>query len=222
MAQITHDPLLTSLAKQAEYARVINITGFRKAYHAREAKHYNQIGRIESKGVYIGSNHPNQFSVNLWFRPPGDPSPTSQVHEWVYPYLGDNVKFYDAQGYYLGYWDGKKVWNTPHGSAGEKTRGRLPQEVRDCVFTTEEEGAKLFTATTVKAKGGFRAQVTYNTSGKVVWESTEVYADDDNFQAEDYDDGVRGQGKSGQTKAQEAAASVVDKVVEGLFDNVQV
>ena len=86
---------------------------------------------------------------------------------------------------------------------------------------SDKEGAKkMFVATTVKAKGGYRAQVTFNQV--VVWEADTVYADDDNYKAGDYEDNTPGVGTSGQEKAQKAAAKAVDQAVEALFAKVKV
>ena len=89
------------------------------------------------------------------------------------------------------------------------------------VIHTDKEGAKkLFVATTVKAKGGYRAQVTFNSV--VVWEGDEVYKDDEHYQQGDYEDGVKDTGVGGQQKAQKAAQKAVDQAVEALFAKVKV
>lgn len=80
------------------------------------------------------------------------------------------------------------------------------------VYAHISEGEPMFSPTTVQAKGGYRAQVTYNY--KVVWESTEIYQDDPNF-------GSDNNAVGGQTKAQNAAQKAVDQAVGSLFSNVQ-
>lgn len=205
---------------EATYCRVTGADGFAVIHTREKATHVGFFGQIQNRGSLTRSG--GKFSVNTQKQPPLALKPTGRApHHWVYPHThstSDTIELYDAACNLLGIWQGS---THTYISTGQKPVN--PVVVNGNSIVSKEflqEGASVFTATTAKAKGGYRAQVVYQSNQKVVWESSEVYADDDDYQQEDYDDGVRGKGKSGQTKAQEAAASVVDKVVEGLFDNV--
>lgn len=85
---------------------------------------------------------------------------------------------------------------------------------------TEEGAEALFTPTTAKAKGGYRAQVHFQ--GTVVWEGDEVYKDDPNYDQGAYEDGENPRGQSGHEKATNAAAKAVEQAVESLFTKIKV
>jgi len=198
-----------SLAQRSTYAILRDAKGgYAKHTTATARRGYDEMigwyGKIDNKSYIDNSTNP-KFSINTDYRPPGTGSkPLIPHHNWVYPTHGDVIEFYDAHGCYIATWR-----NGPSGSNPDQTKE-----------TFTEEAGKLFKANTSKAKGGYRAIVEYN--GTVVWESDQVYTDDDNFQAADPDMGVKQVGDTGMNKAAKAAQSAINQVVESLFAKVTV
>jgi hypothetical protein len=193
----------------AKYCRVDNAAGFVKKYPKETVLHRGMIGTIRHQSTWATTK--SRFSIDTGYPPPGHERPSKTVHKWVWPIDGDTITFFAADLKELGVWDGITMRYIP-----------APDPIKYQNITSKEflrEGASMFTPTTVKAKGGYRAQVQYQ--GSVVWESTTVHADDENYVQADYDDGVRGKGQSGQDKAHTVAVNAVNTVVEDLFSKIK-
>lgn len=200
------------LANAATYAMLRGIDGSIKEWpllHYEYERMIGAYGAVENKH-YIGTSHGARFSINTTRPPKG--SLKGQDHHWVYPNKGDRIAFYDATLRLIGVWDGTKVIAT----------ATQRKAFSDELFgTLDREGATaLFKASTAKAKGGYRAIVEFNSV--VVWEGSEVYADDLNYKEGNYEDGGADVGTSGLQKAQKAADSAVEQAVEALFSKVKV
>lgn len=146
-----------------------------------------------------------------------------QPHMYVHVLDGDEIDLYDANRTYLNsiMAGGQVIYQPPHLRATPANPNpQLPTFDTHTVTYTTEDAKRMFTATTVKTKGGYRAQVIFN--NKVLWESTTVHEDDTDVKR--WNDDIEeweGKGVSGEAKAKKAAEAAIEQVVEGLFAKIK-
>lgn len=204
---------LEELVTNSSYCLVTEAPGYKAVHFGTSPLHVGFVGKIENqdwdalrRGVPSTAwktHHP--FSINTDKRFSGAQAPKAVVHYWCYPYGGDRITFYDAQGYKTGEWDGSKVILNKN-------------IVSDTQTHTDKDGAlKLFKPNVVKRKDGHQAQVLYN--DKIVWEGTTLHQDDPDRR---YDEGNDVWiGKSGSDKAYAQAHEAVATAVETLFAKIK-